>query len=1250
MNQNKTLAVNQLLQSFSHHEWFVELANRFLRESVQGQAFECHLDNLSNPSLKSLILASLLQHTRRPIILLCSEPQHVQKYRYELNQLLPDSAGSVTGSLVESYPTEDYTPYDLSITSVITLRDQYRILTRLKRQERFILIVSPKNLLLRHSSLGFLDREAIHLSVGQSLTPEQLVQQCLSLGYIKTSLVMEPGEFSSRGDIFDLYPVNGQAVRMEFFGDTLESMRLIDVENQRSIDTVGACVAIPRTGLILTDENKIALKTSMTQAYERQKSTLSAIDSEGLASTLESQFQALDQSFLPDGMEYYAPLLQPLTPENLSEYYPTLLDYLPSDAIAVVDDWLVLTNHLGGLSDRLQRQWEEGVHKGRLLDIGMRYHLSDTEALSLLRQKVNHRLYLETFPMETSVEGLLGSEAMLGKKAGPEKTANEPEQPTRMSLAHLVHQAPESFKADLPRAMASLAALRKDLWRIWITTDHPQRVLDHCKENDLPAFYWPEEGLSPDDASWHEQDVIISKQGVQDGFLLPEMRLAHFGDGELFGRKLKKQLIQKQATGRRDDIDVINSINDLRRGDYIVHIKHGVGQFIELAQIEMDGERREYLTIQYSGSDRLHVPVDQVNLLSRYRGAGDKPPKLSKMGGIEWSKVKGKVKKSVAFIAQDLMKLYAKRAKIAGIRFDPDTPWQVEMEEAFPYTETPDQWQAILDMKGDMESEKPMDRLICGDVGFGKTEVALRGIFKAVLSGKQVAVLVPTTILAQQHFNTLCERFQPYPVKVGLLSRFRSAKEQKEVIKRLVMGECDVVVGTHRLLQKDVQYKNLGLLVIDEEHRFGVSHKEKIKQMRAEVDVLTLSATPIPRTLYMSLSGVRDMSLIHTPPLNRSPIQTFVGPYNPAQIRMAILNEIDRGGQVYFVHNRVQTIHAMTEELRQLVPEVRFELAHGQMSGDELEGKMLDFAQKQYDVLVCTTIIESGLDIPNANTIIIDRADRFGLAQLYQLRGRVGRSNIQAHAYCYYDPDRMLSEDGKERLRAIREFTTLGSGYQIALRDLEIRGVGNILGSEQHGHMVSVGFDMYCQMLEEALQELQGISTKQSEPAVIDLNVTAFIPDEWVGDRDVKLSEYKRLAGVHSDRALEIIQAEWQDRFGEIPWQTKQLVELVRLRVLATELSISSVRADDQYLRIQIPFGLQEWMALQKRLPDELGRKTRWLPPVSSNSQYQPTLIIKHLGMDGAEQVQCVMTLLRGLQEMQQDMNELAKTAGASQE
>ncbi|MBY0404040.1 MAG: transcription-repair coupling factor, partial [Cyanobacteria bacterium] len=1065
-SQGETLSGELILDTFLAAQWLMGLISKYQQDPQKytPPVIETYLENLTNPSVKALLVSAVFHRLKKQILLVCPDPITTFKLYSELRHYLPDD-------VIERYPAEEFSPYDLSVMPVSSLRDQHRILTRMQNEDPCIILLSCKNLLLKHISFEETLQYTLELTVGQEIAPETLTQSCLDLGYLKTSLIMEPGEFSCRGDIFDLYPVNSHPVRISFFGETIESIRTIDIENQRSIQSIKSVTAIPRSGIVLSAENRTLLEAKLREKLNAQQPKLTEIEFEGLSMTVENQIQALNQAFLPDGIDYYGPLVH--------QGYQTVLDRVSENTLLVLDDWQVFVQDLEALAIRLATQYQDGIAKGRLLDLGFEYHKSAQAVLDQLQAKFSRRLYIDTFPLAATLEGLGGSH------------------PTGLGVYPFEIAMPQQFKADLKQACEYLKTLRRDRYQVFVTTDHPQRLLDVCKEWDVPAIYWADGTPPPKDSHLLESgrlsglEILIMKDGPHEGYLLTHDRIAHITDVELFGRKHKRILTDKKTKNRREDLDVIHSISELRQGDYVVHTKHGIGRFIELTQIKMDGEKREYLTIQYSGSDKLYVPVDQVNFLSRYRGAGDVPPKLSKMGGMEWSAVKKKVKKSIQSIAKDLIELYAARAKAKGFPFEPDSPWQVEMEDSFPYAETPDQWQAIQDAKRDMESDKPMDRLICGDVGFGKTEVAIRAIFKCVLSGKQAAVLVPTTILAQQHFNTLTERFQPYPVRIGLMSRFRSAKEQKEVAHRLSLGECDVVVGTHRLLQKDIKFKDMGLLVIDEEQRFGVAHKEKMKLLRNDVDVLTLSATPIPRTLYMSLSGVREMSLINTAPLNRAPIKTFVGPYNPAQIRMAILQEVDRGGQVYFVHNRVQTIYHLAEELKQLIPEVRFAVGHGQMNEQDLETVMLDFSQNQYDVLLCTTIIESGLDIPNANTIIVDRADRLGLAQLYQLRGRVGRSPVQAYAYCYYDPDRNLSEDAKDRLRAIREFTTLGSGYQIALRDLEIRGVGNILGSEQHGHMVAVGFDLYCEMLEESIEELQGKETQEKEDSIIDLNVSA---------------------------------------------------------------------------------------------------------------------------------------------------------------
>lgn len=733
-------------------------------------------------------------------------------------------------------------------------------------------------------------------------------------------------------------------------------------------------------------------------------------------------------------------------------------------------------------------------------------------------------------------------------------------------------------------------------YRIIIATDYPERVKEILAERDI-------------------FDVEYNESISSHGAILEDFKTIILTDRELFNKRNKEITAQKRSYFKEKP-EYIENINDIKEGEYVVHSIHGVGVYKGLSQQEIDGQLKDYLTIEYANKDRLHIPAEQINLLVRYRCSGAIKPKLSRMGGKDWENTKTRVKKEVEQVAYDLLRLYAKRKMQHGIQFLPDTNWQVEMEEAFEYTETPDQMKAINDVKSDMESEQPMDRLICGDVGFGKTEVAMRGIFKAVTSGKQVAVVVPTTILAFQHYQTISERFKPFGVGVELLSRFRSQKEQKETIKNLATGKCDVVVGTHRLLQEGIVFKDLGLVVIDEEHRFGVRHKEKLKTLRENVDIITMSATPIPRTLYMSLSGIKDMSIINTPPKNRLPIKTFVGEWNENMVKNAITHELDREGQVFYLYNRVETIEEFKFQLQKLVPNARIAIGHGQMNEKELEKIIIDFANHEYDVLLATTIIENGIDIPNANTMIIHNADKFGLAQLYQLRGRVGRSQRQAYCYCFYTKSKEITRDAVQRLKAIKEFTTLGSGYQIAMRDVEIRGVGNILGTKQHGHMVNVGFDTYCQLLEETVQELQGQVVEKVTPTIVDINVTAFIPDEWVGSAEQKMIEYKRLADVKSDVELDYITEEWKDRFAKPPESVENLIKLIRIRLSATDVNISLIRETQDNIRIYTPFMQPEWKIIQRTLPAEILRRIKFTIAPKSCTEGNSILLLNNSYMN----------------------------------
>ncbi len=659
----------------------------------------------------------------------------------------------------------------------------------------------------------------------------------------------------------------------------------------------------------------------------------------------------------------------------------------------------------------------------------------------------------------------------------------------------------------------------------------------------------------------HGGEVLVLEGSLDRGVDYPDARAAIISDQEIFAQDRRRDRTPKRKRERR-----IQSFVELNIGDYVVHENHGIGIYLGLEKIQVEGVQRDYLNIKYAQGDRLFIPTDQMHLIQPYIGAENRPPKLNKLGGSEWKRAKGRVKKAIEDMTQELIELYAQRQSIQGFAFSKDTPWQRQFEEGFPFEETQDQLKAVEEIKRDMERPIAMDRLLCGDVGYGKTEVALRAAFKAVMDGKQVAILVPTTILAQQHYNTMNERFSGFPIGIGILSRFRTAAEQQQTLKDIRNGMVDIVVGTHRILQRDIQFKDLGLLIIDEEQRFGVGHKERLKQWKKNVDVLTLSATPIPRTLHMSLVGIRDMSIIEQPPEERYPVQTYVMEYNETLIRDAILREMDRGGQVYYVYNRVEDIERRAHDLKALVPEARIAIGHGQMSEHSLENTMVNFVEGQYDVLVCTTIIETGLDMPNVNTLIVTNADAMGLSQLYQLRGRVGRSSRLAYAYITYEKDRVLTEVAEKRLHAIKEFTEFGSGFKIALRDLEIRGAGNLLGAEQHGHMASVGYDLYCKMLEEAVHRAKGIPQKIQRETTLELQVDAFIPNWYIPKESQRIQMYKKMMGIQGMGELYDLQEEIEDRFGDLPNSVNNLLMISLIRSMAQELKIHLIKQKKKWV------------------------------------------------------------------------------------
>jgi transcription-repair coupling factor (superfamily II helicase) len=964
------------------------------------------------------------------------------------------------------------------------------------------------------------------LKKGESVDLNSFSQKLATLGYDRVPLVEMEGQWSRRGDIIDVFPVAAELpVRLEWFGDELDQMREFDPSTQRSLDKIERLVLTP------TNFSPII------------RAALDETNPPPLAAEEEREEKGV-RRFL--GLAFDQPA--------------SLLDYLPENTLIAIDEPDQCRAHSDRWVEHAEEQWQ--LVRGSSVMVG------GDEQLPKI-----HRSFDESLEQAFDFN--------------------------RVDLSELVEEGKGINLASrsvptTPHQFAKLAdVLRKERDRnfsIFLVSAQPTRSVALLQEHDCPAQFVPNPRDYPaiDKLQIQHTPIAVKYSGLAEleGFILPTFRLVVVTDREFYGQHTlaTHSYIRKRRRAASKQVDP----NKLQAGDYVVHRNHGVGKFLKLESLTVNKETRDYLVVQYADG-LLRVAADQVGSLSRFRSTEGKPPELNKMSGKAWEGTKNKVRKAIKKLAVDLLKLYAQRSQQQGFTYPADSPWQQELEDSFPYQPTPDQLKGTQDVKRDMESDRPMDRLVCGDVGFGKTEVAIRAIFKAVTAGKQVAFLAPTTILTQQHYHTLKERFSPYPIEVGLLNRFRSAEERRNIQKRLTTGELDVVVGTHQLLGKGINFRDLGLLVVDEEQRFGVNQKEKIKSLRAQVDVLTLSATPIPRTLYMALSGIREMSLITTPPPSRRPIKTHLAPYDPEAVRTAIRQELDRGGQVFYVVPRVDGIEETATKLREMIPSARLAIAHGQMDESELESTMLTFSDGEADILVCTTIIESGLDIPRVNTILIEDAQKFGLSQLYQLRGRVGRAGIQAHAWLFYPKNSRLQDAARQRLRAIQEFTQLGSGYQLAMRDMEIRGVGNLLGAEQSGQMDAIGFDLYMEMLEESIREIRGQEIPKVDDTQIDLNLTAFIPAEYIADLDQKMSAYRSIAAASSKQELANIAASLRDRYGDIPKPAQQLLRVVELKQLAKKLGFSRIKPEGkQHVILETPMEEPAWNLLKGNLPEHL--------------------------------------------------------------
>jgi transcription-repair coupling factor (superfamily II helicase) len=992
-------------------------------------------------------------------------------------------------------------------------------LHRVRTGQATVLVASVAAALPRTIGPTALSAAALSLYPQRIVPRDDLLRALTAAGYRGVGQVSEPGEFAVRGGILDCFPPQAlHPVRIEFFGDEITSLRRFDPETQRSLGPESAVTILPLAEVPMAEASVALAERHLRGAARRQAMAVPPALLEALA--LRRAIPEWD-TFLP----YFVPDLT------------TLHAYLPPGGLVVWDE-------PSALAERAAAVLEEAASE------------ADREPdLAPLFPPVSERwLAWEEFRWLARAWPAIALVPF-----APVPLASPGAQPEGGLTQHIPATSVDHYQGRIPRFLEDLSAWRRQGERIILVARseaQAKRVQEILRDHDL--------GVRLGRAVPEPSGIALWTGALSSGFRIAPLGLTVVTETEIFGARV---LPRRRA--RVKEALPFTSFADLKEGDYVVHVDHGIARYVGLQQLAVGGEEGDFLHLKYAGTDTLYVPVSKLHLVQRYVGADSTggAPALDRLGGTSWAKAKERVRASVREMAGELLRLYAARQVMPGHAFAPDNPWQKEFEAAFPYEETPDQLQAIRDVTRDMEAPRPMDRLVCGDVGYGKTEVALRAAFKAVMDGKQIAVLVPTTVLALQHYQTFSARFANFPVRVELLSRFRQASEQKQVLLGLADRSVDIVIGTHRLLQKDVRFQALGLLVVDEEQRFGVAAKEALKQLRREVDVLTLTATPIPRTLHMAMLGVRDVSTIETPPEERLAIRTYVTPHDPQVITEAIQRELGRGGQVFFVHNRVESIQSVARELRRLVPEARIAVAHGQQNEATLERIMVDFYLKKVDVLLCTTIIESGLDVPSANTILIDRADTLGLAQLYQLRGRVGRDKYRAYAYLLLPAGGGMTEVARQRLQVIAELTELGSGFKIATRDLEIRGAGNLLGAEQSGHIAAVGFDLYSQLIQETIRELKGEPVEAAVEPVIRLRAEGFIPESYVPDPTLRLNLYKRLAALPDTERLRDFTEEFQDRFGPIPPEVRWLLTVMDLKIQARTLRVREIDARREAIR-----------------------------------------------------------------------------------
>ena len=1056
------------------------------------------------------------------------------------------------------YPARDLLFYSSDIHGNLLTRQRMQVFKHLLEDESGVVVTTVDGLMDHLLPLSRIKESCLNIMVGQTLDMEEIKHLLTGMGYERMGQVDGMGQFSVRGGILDVFPLTEEVpVRIELWGDEVDSIRSFDAESQRSIQQMNEVTIYPAAELILTkkdiEEGILCLEADEKKQEKAFRDQKKPEEAQRIRRAVGELVESLKEGFDVQTLDAY---IRYFCRDTVS-----FLDYMKEVGAKVT---LVSSGAAGKASEKKQAS---GL--ALILDEPQRMKEKAETVETEFRESMSHRLE-QGYILPGQADLLFASKTVLAECHTPYSifmTGLDQRLPgmTPKAKYSLTGKNLNSYQNSFELLIKDLTRWKKDGYRVILLSasrTRASRLAGDLREYDLRAFC-PEDAGRPVAPG----EIMVTYGKLHKGFEYPLIKFVVITEGDMFGvEKRKKKRKKYNYEGKK-----ISSFSELSVGDYVVHESHGLGIYKGIEKIEQDHVIKDYIKVEYGDGGNLYLPATRLEGIQKYAGADAKVPKLNKLGGTEWTKTKTKVRTAVREIAKELVELYAARQDAEGFQYGPDTVWQKEFEEMFPYDETDDQLTAIDDTKRDMESKKIMDRLICGDVGYGKTEIALRAAFKAVQEEKQVVYLVPTTILAQQIYNTFVQRMKDFPVRVDMMSRFRTPGEMKKTVEGLKKGYVDIIVGTHRVLSKDVQFKNLGLLIVDEEQRFGVTHKEKIKQMKQNVDVLTLTATPIPRTLHMSLIGIRDMSVLEEPPVDRVPIQTYVMEYNDEMIREAIHRELGRGGQVYYVYNRVNNIDEVANHVASLVPEANVAFAHGQMNEHQLEKIMLDFINGDIDVLVSTTIIETGLDIPNANTMIIQDADRLGLSQLYQIRGRIGRSNRTSYAFLMYKRDKMLKEDAEKRLQAIREFTELGSGIKIAMRDLEIRGAGNILGAEQHGHMEAVGYDLYCKMLNEAVIALKGGQEEEEIfETVVDCDIDAFIPDGYIKNEYLKLDVYKRISAIETDDEYMDMQDELIDRFGDIPKSVDNLLRVAELKAMAHRAYVTEVDINTQEIRIEL--------------------------------------------------------------------------------